>query len=211
MDFVLLVRNASPEDSIAQMTPQILARLRNPPEHPIEINNPGIRHSSISVYLALEHASQNAYNRVLRSTRQNFPEIPGFGSLLSFYEVENLIATYTGIEPIEQAMCPDSCVGFTGPFQDLENCPVCGQSKWNQSRLEATHGRVKIPAKTFTTIPLGPQLQALYRDPHTAQQMEYLSRRTQEILDEVERTRQISVIDDIAAGWDYCRILSMSL
>jgi hypothetical protein len=52
-------------------------------------------------------------------------------------------------------------------------------------------------------IPLGPQLQSLYRDPNMAQQMNYPHIRTQRILDEIKRTQQISQIDDIAMGWDY--------
>lgn len=59
-------------------------------------------------------------------------------------------------------MCPDSCIGFTGPFEMLETCPVCNLSRWNEARLTASHGRLKIPAKTFKTIPLGPQLQVFY-------------------------------------------------
>lgn len=67
MAFITAIRNASFEDPMAKMMNAMLTRLRNPPEAPIEINSSGVRHS-ISVYLALEHASQNAYEGVIRST-----------------------------------------------------------------------------------------------------------------------------------------------
>ena len=68
---------------------------------------------------------------------------------------------------------------------------MCNKSRWNQAKLEASNGRLKVPAKTFTTLPLGSQLQALYRDPESAREMGYLYRRTQEILDEYEHENKI--------------------
>ncbi|KAF8558285.1 hypothetical protein OG21DRAFT_1494075 [Imleria badia] len=92
LEFVNHVRNASFEDPIAKATPTMLARLRNPPEAPIQLNDPGIRHS-ISTYLALEHVFQAAYERVIKSTKQNFPGAPGAKSCLKFQAIENLIAS----------------------------------------------------------------------------------------------------------------------
>ncbi|KIK76430.1 hypothetical protein PAXRUDRAFT_170022 [Paxillus rubicundulus Ve08.2h10] len=73
-------------------------------------------------------------------------------------------------------MCPESCVGFTPPFTDLETCPIssCGASRWDPGCLHASNGCVKVAAKKFTTIPLVPQLQAQYHDPHSARAMHYL-------------------------------------
>jgi hypothetical protein len=65
-EFILALKNASLEDPVAKMNDEVLERLWNPPKVPLEINNPGICHS-ISMYLALEHASQDVYNRVHRS------------------------------------------------------------------------------------------------------------------------------------------------
>ena len=201
LEFVNHVRNASLEDPIAKATPAILERLWNPPEAPIQLNDPGIQHS-ISTYLALEHASQGAYERFINSTKQNFPSAPGVNSCLKFQAVENLIVSYTGIEPIEHDMCIHSCIGYTGPFSDLTQCPQCGKMCWDEAKLDATNGRVKIPAKRFTTLPLGLQLQALYQNPESARDMQYLYQRIQQVLDEYEEKNKISIINDIAAGWD---------
>ncbi|KIM50462.1 hypothetical protein SCLCIDRAFT_80402, partial [Scleroderma citrinum Foug A] len=48
--------------------------------------------------------------------------------LLSFHNVENLIAAMTGIEKLQHNMCPNSCAAFTGPYSDKEECPLCGTS-----------------------------------------------------------------------------------
>ncbi|KAF8444064.1 hypothetical protein L210DRAFT_3338469, partial [Boletus edulis BED1] len=173
MEFVNVLRNASLDDPIAKMSGPMLARIRDPPTARIQIENPGIKHS-ISTYLALEHASQASYRRVIQSMKANFPGVEGVESLLSFHGVENLIASYTGVEAIEHDMCPGSCIGFTGPFSDLESCPLCHKSQWDEAKLDASGGRMKVPAKRFVTLPLGPQLQALFRDPETARLMTYL-------------------------------------
>lgn len=201
-DFIKIVRDASFRDPIAKMTDAMLDRLHNPPQQPIQIDNPGVKHS-LTVYLELEHASQCAYDGVIKSTQRSFLQAKGVKECLKFGTVENLLAAYMGIEPIHHDMCPNSCLGFMGPFQDLDECPMCNTSRWNEAKLLATQGQLKVPAKTFTTLPLGPQLQALYRDPKMARSMRYLHERTQEILDEFEQTLNITVINDIAAGWDY--------
>ena len=202
MSFINIVRNASLEDPLAKMSPTMLNRLRNPPTSTLQIISPGVKHS-ITTYLALEHASRDAYEKVIRSTRRNFSTADGVETCLRFGAVEDLIASHTGIEPVEHDMCPNSCLAFTGPFEDLERCPTCDMSRWNELKLHASHGRVKVAAKTFITLPLGPQLQALYRDPDGARAMSYLQTRAQEIVDEYCRTQKIPLIDDIITGWDF--------
>ncbi|KAI6014213.1 hypothetical protein PISMIDRAFT_124209, partial [Pisolithus microcarpus 441] len=157
--------SASLEDPVAKLSPLALERLRNPPRQPLRIDNPGHRHS-ISMYLATEHSSKDAYKKIQRSTSQNFPGARGVDNILSYHNVENLIASLTGVKKVQHDMCPNSCAAFTGLFSDCEH--VCGASHWNEEVLQGTNGQSRLPAKKFTTIPLGPQIQALYRDPDQA-------------------------------------------
>jgi len=202
MKFVAALASATLTDPVAKLNTPALERIRNPPRQPLVIDNPGHRHS-ISVYLATEHSSEATYNKVCQSTTRNFSDAQGVEDILSFHKVENLIATLTGVEKVQHDMCPNSCAAFTGPYSKLEECPLCGASRWNQERLQGTNGRSKVPSKRFTTIPLGPQVQALYRNPDQAHHMRYLHERTQEIIAELRQTGSISLVDDIAAGWDY--------
>ncbi|KAG1823586.1 uncharacterized protein BJ212DRAFT_1476454 [Suillus subaureus] len=127
MEYILALKNASLEDLIAKLGDDALERLCNPPKGPVTIDSPGIQHS-ISMYLALEHASQAAYNRIMRSTTLNFAGADGVDDLLSFYKVERLVAEYTGVESIKHDMCLNLCLAFTGPFADLKTCPMCDTS-----------------------------------------------------------------------------------
>ncbi|KIK29823.1 hypothetical protein PISMIDRAFT_88326 [Pisolithus microcarpus 441] len=202
MQYIAALASATLNDPVTKLSQTALDRLRNPPCQPLWVDNPG-HHHSISTYLATEHASKDAYDKICRSTVRNFPGAHGIDDILSFHNIENLIASLTGVEKVQHDMCPNSCVAFTGPYSDLEQCPLCEASRWNQELLQGTNGRSRIPAKRFTTIPLGPQLQALYRDPIHARQMRYLHERTQQILAELRQSRSISLIDDVVAGWDY--------
>ncbi|KAG1719905.1 hypothetical protein EDB19DRAFT_1860511, partial [Suillus lakei] len=183
-EYIMLLKNATLEDHIAKLNEDALMCLRHPPNERIRIVSPGTQ-QSIAMYLALEHASQDAYNRICRATARNFAGAEGVDEILSFYSVKKLIAQYTGVDPLVHDMCPNTCLAFTGPFADEDGCPMCGTSRWDQAKIHASNGRDKVAAQTFTTIPLGPQLQALYRDPDSARSMHYLHERTQEVLAEL--------------------------
>ena len=203
MDFIFTLSTATLADPVTKLSLQALERLWDPPHQPLFIDSAGHRHS-ISTYLTTEHSSEDAYEKICRSTIRNFPGAREVEDILSFHKVESFIAGLTGVEKIQHDMCPNSCAAFTGPYSGLEQCPLlCGASRWNQELLQATNGCSKVPAKRFTTIPLGPQLQVLYRDPDQAHQMRYLYERTQQILAELRQTGSISSVDDITAGWDY--------
>jgi len=143
MDYILALQNASLEDPIAKLDDTALERLCNPPREPVVIDSLSIQHS-ISLYLALEHASQEAYNRIQRSTKLNFAGAAGVNDILSFYNIKKLIAQYTGVESIKHNMCPKSCLAFMGPLATLECCPMCNTSWWDQARLHASNGHTKV-------------------------------------------------------------------
>ena len=181
MECVSALSAATLEDPVAKLSTQALEHLRNPPCQPLLIDNPGHCHS-ISMYFATKHSSKDAYEKICRSTARNFTGAQGIEEILSFHSIENLIASLTGVEKVQHNMCPNSCAAFTGPYANEEECLLCGTSQWNQELLRATNGQSKVPTKRFTTIPLGPQLQALYCDPDQACQMCYLYEHTQQIL-----------------------------
>ncbi|KAG0699716.1 hypothetical protein DFH29DRAFT_35339 [Suillus ampliporus] len=168
MEFILALRSASLGDPVAKLDEEARSNLRNPPREPPDITNPIIRHS-ISTYYALEHSSQSAYERIRSSTARTFPDTD---EMPSFYRIERMIAEYTGVESITHDMCPDTCIAFTGPFADLDRCPFCNKHRYDQIKLQASRGRIKV-ARKFHTIPAGPQLQALYRDRDSAKRMRY--------------------------------------
>jgi hypothetical protein len=169
--FVKLLREASLDDPVAKLDDAALTRLRNPYETCLEIDSRAVWHR-ISMYFALEHSAIDAYESIQRSAMRclegKATQIP------SYYNVERLIAEYTGVELIEHDMCPDTCVAFTGPFTDLEHCPICNAEHYDPIKLRTRGGRMHIARQKFVTIPLGAQLQTLWHDRDQAREMGYL-------------------------------------
>ena len=173
VEFIRALNAALLDDPVAKLSQDALERLPDPPGHLIPIEDQGTCFS-ISTYLALKNSSQAVYNCVCNAARKEFFDSRGIDTLLSFHNVEKVITLHTSVVSVEHDMCHNSCITYTGPFSHLETCPTCGTSHWQEQKLQGTHGRSKIPAQTFTTIPIGPQLQAQYRHKDSATDMDYL-------------------------------------
>ena len=152
MEYILALQNASFDDPVSSLDDQVLQRICNPRNSPVEIEASEICHT-ITAYLGCEHAAQNVYEIFRHSHNTNFPQ---HGCMHFFCEVERFVDEYTGVEKFQHDMCPNTCIGYTGPFQDLKACPKCNTSHWNQEKLIASNGRTKVSARKFTTIPLAP-------------------------------------------------------
>ncbi|KAI6155007.1 hypothetical protein BKA82DRAFT_3952152, partial [Pisolithus tinctorius] len=165
IQFIELLRTASLDDPVAKLDDTALHRLRNLPRYRLTVDDDAIRFG-IESYFALEHSAISSYESIRQSAGRCFK-----GNAMgvpSYYSVEKLIVEYTGVESIEHDMCPDTCVAFTGPYAALDACPICGEDRYDAIRLRTSGGRSHIARRKFVTIPLGPQLQALWRDPEHA-------------------------------------------
>lgn len=103
-------------------------------------------------------------------------------------------------------MCPNTCLAYTGPSSDLESCPKCGELRWDTVKLTESNGKKKQAACEFHTIPLGPQLQALWRSSESTNHIRHCFRRTQKILAILQNNLgKLDEYDDIYCGADYLR------
>lgn len=124
--------------------------------------------------------------------------------MLSFEAIKKKTTLWSGVDPIESNICPDSCIAFTGAFADLETCPYCKNSRWNKEILEKTNGAVKIAARNFQTFPLRPQIQALFRNPVSAKKLQYQCELTEKIIEELKQTGgKPRIYEDILHGFEY--------
>ncbi|KAG1784501.1 uncharacterized protein HD556DRAFT_1451700 [Suillus plorans] len=71
---------------------------------------------------------------------------------------------------------------------------VCGELRYDQKKLAGSHGRKNVPPAVFQTIPIGPQLQALWLERGSA---------GTDVLDDVanEMTRHHPVLALCSNGW----------
>jgi len=181
---------------------EIIEQLQNPDNAPFDMEDPDIR-LSIDLYMACGKASQWTYQAVCDSIVRRLPEV----AILSYYRVKKLVAHITGVTSIRDDMCINSCHAYTGPFVDLESCHVCTEPRYDPGEFELT-GK-KIPRKQMSTIPLGPQIQALRRSEYGANAMQYRHHKTQEILNKLNDPNLLAadfVYDDVFSGSDYIRL-----
>ena len=64
-------------------------------------------------------------------------------------------------------------------------------------------GKIKVLAQKFYTMPLAPQVQALWRSPETVALLNYRWEKTAKILEELNSKGQINVYKDILHGREY--------
>ena len=201
IEFIELIKTAS---LASQFDPDELAEFLDPREHESEPpDDPGLKLSLLNFISFMGH-SQTAYNDACQNVRQCFPDI----EILSYYQVERRAQNFSGVITWEHHMCVRSCIGFTGPYANLEQCPRCGELRYKEKDLEESDGERKVPRQVFTTFPVGPQLQAHWKHPQTAKDMHYRWEKTQELLQERSLSGESpDTSDDIFCGEDYIRLV----
>ena len=184
----------------SQFDPSELLAFRNPQENQFSPSDDQDLHLSIDFYISsLDHSqSQKAYAKSRSNILRHFPA----SNMLSYDQVKRRVSDLSGIVTWKHDMCFNSCIGFTGPFGELVDCPYCHEPRYDQRELAASGGRRKIPRKAFTTFALGPQIQARWRNAQTAQGMSYRRNKTQEELS-LDRDADDYTYDDIFCGSDY--------
>ena len=183
-----------------QFSPEELTEFLNPREHASVPSDDPILRFSLRNFISCMDASQRTYEEVCQNAQELVPELQP----LSFYQVQRRARDLSGIITWEHHMCVKSCIGFTGPYAALEQCPECGEPRYDQKSLNDSDGERKVPRKVFTTFPVGPQLQARWKTPQTAESMFYRWEKTQELRRAYEELGIApEIYDDILCGRSY--------
>ncbi|KAF8224358.1 hypothetical protein L208DRAFT_1312029, partial [Tricholoma matsutake] len=103
---------------------------------------------SLELFSALAAHPKSAYNEVHHIFNKTHPDSP----LHSYWVIKSHLKKLSGITQIEMDMCPNSCITFTCPFANLQQCPECAECQYDPKKLG------EIPLKQFYMTPLGPQI-----------------------------------------------------
>ncbi|KAL1669818.1 hypothetical protein GGF50DRAFT_43528, partial [Schizophyllum commune] len=133
---------------------------------------------AVELFAATSTASEAVFEAARQAIFRRFPDEV---TVPSHDATARLVQRLSGVVPVRHDMCPNSCIAYTGPFSAYTECPECRTSRYDPIRLAATDGAVEVPQQSFYTMPLGPQLQALYRHPDTAAAMAYRAEKTQQL------------------------------
>ena len=191
MEFIRALEEASLDDGVSKLDPEALHRLRHPPTCPAEITSPDLR-LGLDLFLSTINSSQQTYTSARKAILRRHPD----DDIPTYNQIKRRIVEITGVESIEHDMCIKSCLAYTGPFAELNTCPECGEPRRDSI--------TKKSRQTFHTMPPGPQLQALWRDKGSAEQMLYRRKVTAMILELLEANGGIlPTYDDYFYGSDY--------
>jgi hypothetical protein len=153
-----------------QLDVEDLARLQNPTEEELDIDDPYFC-LSLDMYLLLMNISQEIYRGLVTAINKCHPE--GEGRLLSYDQIKQRVKNFTGILPIHNDLCIKSCMAFTGPYKDLNTCLHCHEPRYDPVVTQSSSSEIKKPQQYMTTIPIGPQIQVLWSHRASAEKMDY--------------------------------------
>ena len=111
--------------------------------------------------------------------------------------MENLTKTRSHVralscfKPVEFTCCINSCICYTRPYADLDECPNCKTSRLNE------YGRAR---RTFSYMPLIPRLRALASNRTYAARLQYRA-------EEHAKARRTGTTTDIFDGLHYRSLL----
>ncbi|KAH8996454.1 hypothetical protein EDB86DRAFT_2778691, partial [Lactarius hatsudake] len=161
-EFIDLLRSSVLEDT--GMLAEDIESLRNPgPGYEFVDSSPLLR--SLRHFINNATASRSHYDKIRVIERLHRPD----DLIMSFDQVKRRVRWLSGVVPIEHDMCVNSCVAFTGPYRILGACPRCSEPRYSPGTSK--------PQKRFTTIPVGPIIQALYSSHELADSMHYLEKK----------------------------------
>jgi hypothetical protein len=166
MAYIRLLRQATHANS--SLPDSVLQRIYAPFSQEFNLDDPDER-QSVKLFLATMDASRHAYEDACAAVVDRDPHY----NLLSWDVVQKRLADWTGVHLVRHDMCFISCVGFTGPYAQLDKCPNCGQARRDAAGA---------PRKQFFTIPLVTQLQARFASKHSARRMRYGAQKLRENL-----------------------------
>ena len=195
-DFIHALRHTTLDDPRLGMSAEAVERLWNPlrddPSLSIDAD------TKLAIRLFRNNPSAKTYEANRGDILLRHPD----DALPSYYKIKRLVADMTGIESVVHDMCINSCMAYTGPFSELETCPICSESRYELSESQSSSGSQRKPRKKFHTIPVGPQIQALYRDPESASHAHYLREERARVLSEVEQRQCLDEYSDVLHGAD---------
>ena len=107
-------------------------------------------------------------NATFNKLRFAFPQ----ALLDTIKSTEKRVQFLSGFQPVRYSCCVSSCVCFTGPYEDLQQCPKCNADRY---KADGT-----TPRAYFEYLPIIPRLRAMVANTLYARKMQHRSNRTRD-------------------------------
>ncbi|GJE88558.1 hypothetical protein PsYK624_046410 [Phanerochaete sordida] len=205
LDFIKALQSATLEND--HIDEAVRERLRNAPQQlpPLDA---ATRHA---LELYLEHqaegpytASQRSGTTYVTSVLQDLGlDLPDELKPMTYHQAKRCAEDLSGVSAIHEDMCVNTCIAFTGPFRDLDKCPECGEDRF-ELRFTSTNSRTRtrVARRNFLTLPVGPQIQALYRTAEGAEAMRYRRDATAKLLSQLRSRSGDDPLSTVPGAFD---------
>ena len=182
--------------------------LQDPIREPFYLDaDPHLR-AGMEFFLDTTNASDETYHKIRNSTYTYLQNL-GLADIEknpipSLFEIKKAVGQITGVHSMMNDMCINTCIAYTGPFAGRDTCQYCNESRYDLKILTTSNGNKKVPQRQFYTIPIGPLLQALYRNREGALDMLHRMNEIKRILEELEANgNTLNHWDDVYWGSDH--------
>ncbi|KAK7679186.1 hypothetical protein QCA50_017764 [Cerrena zonata] len=135
LNFIEAIRNATLDNG--NYPPHIIERLRDPPKCPVDLDqDPDLRLSldqdpdlrlSLDLFLSTSRASEKTYHSTRAAFLRRHPE----DKILSLDGIRRRVEQITRVISVVDDMCKNSCLAFTSPFSDYDQCPTCDEPRYD--------------------------------------------------------------------------------
>ena len=118
----------------------------------------------------LNHWTDKSTDMLLELLSKTFPKSVQLPN--NYYKAQK-ITKGLGFTYMTWDACPNSCMLFRNEHANLNQCVICGKSRWKQSANTSKHrGKLK-PTKQTRYFSLKPRLQRLFMSSNTSQSMRW--------------------------------------
>lgn len=131
---------------------------------------PGSNHSRFSFLVRLLHIksyyriSNTAFTELLKLLSSAFPQC----QLPKSYDEAKKYLRELGLGYVSIHVCKNNCVLFRKEYANMDLCPICGESRW-----EDGVGDRKVPRKVLRHFPLIPRLKRIFASKRTAEDTQW--------------------------------------
>jgi len=91
--------------------------------------------------------TNSAFSAILKILSEAFPQL---NTIPKSYDEAKKMLRELGLGYVSIHVCPNNCVLFRKTYAELDNCPVCEASRWNDPESK------KVPAKSIAAFSIGP-------------------------------------------------------
>ncbi|RDX42284.1 hypothetical protein OH76DRAFT_1458839 [Lentinus brumalis] len=168
--------------------------MKKPPTSVVDLDDDPTLRLSLRQFIA-NGQSEATYEANRQACMEEHPE----RELPTLKVLKKMVEELTGVAAIKHDMCEKSCLAYVGPHAKLTHCPLC---KERTPRYHEIDGK-NVARRTYDTYPFGPQAQALFRSPESAERMHHRRKAMADFEEQIAAGLKPDILGDTYFSQDF--------